>query len=124
MPLTEMDIPCVFPQTIPDFCVQWNGFAKDPKGKGIWNLWILVIWWSIWLVRNSRLFQNYVESLYMVYRRVRKRCFYWVFNCKEFVNWSIIDIKVSWVNIVSMSLPLHFFLWGWPLMARGCLIPL
>lgn len=53
---------------------QWFYFGKGSKGKTIWRLRISAIWWSLWLERNNRMFENSVKPSYRVCRRVQDRC--------------------------------------------------
>lgn len=99
--LIEVGLSWAFPMHISDLFEQWLGFGKGSKGKRFWGLWICSIWWSLWLERNNKIFENCAEPSYMAYRRAYDRCM--ALCCNDFVNWPILDLKASWVNIVKFS---------------------
>lgn len=96
--LLDVDVHWVFPGSLKAMAEQWNTRDVDREGKVVWRLMLPPIWWSIWLERNNRVFENSLEPSFMVYKRAEK-CLFWAVCCKE-IGCSIVDVRAGWVNFV------------------------
>lgn len=46
-------------------------FCVNAKGRKIWDMALAAIWWSHWLERNNKVFENAVELSYQVFKRAK-----------------------------------------------------
>lgn len=74
---------------------QWVIKGAGRKGRVVWRLMLPAIWWSIWLEHNNRVFENYLKPAHMVFKRAKEKCIFWSTQCKDFINWSIVDVRVA-----------------------------
>lgn len=79
---------------------QWIIMGVGRKGKVVWRLMHPIIWQSLWLEQNNQVFKNYLEPAHMVFKRAKVKCIFWSIHCKDFINWSIVDVRAVWANLV------------------------
>lgn len=79
---------------------QWYVRGVDGKGLVVWRLMLPAIWWSIWLKRKYRGFENISELAFMAFRRTKEKYLFSAVHCIEFNSWSIMDVKVGSVSLV------------------------
>lgn len=69
-------------------------FSK--MGKGLWRLILPSIFWSIWLERNQKIFENYLKPSFKVFKRAMDNWCFWATNCKRLNGHSFVDVKKGW----------------------------
>lgn len=73
--LNEIGVTQVFPRSIREFFGGWHLRRALLKIRKALSLVLPTVWWSIWLQRNQRVFENNAEPAYNVYRKVKDRFF-------------------------------------------------
>ena len=56
----------------------------------------MAICWSLWLERNSRIFEDKESSLEFIWERVKFWVALWVFETKEFKDFLFSDLIRDW----------------------------
>lgn len=66
--LNEVGLAWVFPRSIGEFFGGWNLRKVSLKTRNALSLVLSAVWWSIWLERNQRVFENNAGPAYNAYR--------------------------------------------------------
>lgn len=82
--LYEANVSWISSNNCSSFIQQWFPPDKHKKNVVLWRLFLPVVWWSIWLERNHRIFEDFVEPSYITLRKAKDLCFFWAANCKIF----------------------------------------
>lgn len=86
--LDELGLQWVTPPSTSDLLMINLGGRINKNGGGLWGVIVPVVFWSIWLERNNRIFEQSTESLTEVWDRIKYRG---VTGHKRFKNLSVID---------------------------------
>lgn len=72
MVLVEVGILWIFLEMFKELVHSWKLPVSSPKASLRWSLILPSVCWTLWLKRNQRSFENYVEPLFKAFASARK----------------------------------------------------
>lgn len=79
----KFDMNLVILSNITTLLSSWKTRAFNLKGKVIWSMVPVAVWWSMWRERNNRVFENAAEPLIQVFRKAKNLLIFWARRCKD-----------------------------------------
>ena len=119
-----------FPRSLGEAFEQWAFIGAPPFLKKVWRAIFLIIIWSIWKERNSRIFRNVVSSQAQIHDLILTRLSWWIkgwgssfpYSCEEIIR---NPLSLSWAEPRASSIllapisekfwsppPKNFFKWN------------
>ncbi|PON52587.1 hypothetical protein PanWU01x14_208390 [Parasponia andersonii] len=70
--------------------------SKKERRKKLWNAAVIAIFWSIWIERNKRIFDDAKEDLNSIWEKVKYLVALWVYDTRFFKDFSFSDHCRDW----------------------------
>lgn len=99
----EAGIQSTFLENLKDFVLVWKIPTSSPKARLLWILILPSIYWTIWLEKNQRSFENYAEPSFKVFARAKDRCCFWASYCKKWERLTFVELKHGWGQLIKDS---------------------
>ena len=82
--LKDLGRAWVIPKSTKELLCLGQGFFLNKKGKVLWKVASIAIFWAICLERNNRIFEKKEENLESIWDRIRLWVAICLYNCKDF----------------------------------------
>ena len=74
----------MIPKSTNELLCLGQGLFLTKKGKVLWKVASIAIFWAIWLERNKRIFEEQEDNLESTWNRIRLWVAIWLYNYKDF----------------------------------------
>lgn len=94
--MQELRFEWIFPKKAHDMFLLEPGLPNRRKIRFLWFVIVHCIFWSVWLERNNRIFNDLAESNDEFWEKIKFRVAIWTTKLKEFNHFLISDIARDW----------------------------
>ncbi|XP_077246161.1 uncharacterized protein LOC143886063 [Tasmannia lanceolata] len=82
-----------------DFIKSWESSPWRKKGKILWRMCLLAVWWFLWKEKNARVFEGKSRSSYGIYVKLIAAVISWARSLPLFRFVSAFDLWKGWAII-------------------------
>lgn len=90
--LKELSVEWVFPRKAHDMFLVEPGLHSGRKSRCLWFFIVHCLFWTIWLERKNRIFNDLVESSDEIWEKLKFRVASWMKKLPEFNHLVITDV--------------------------------
>ncbi|XP_077249006.1 uncharacterized protein LOC143888448 [Tasmannia lanceolata] len=86
-------------KSIPLQLESWDFVPWKKKGKTLWKICLLALWWSVWKERNGRVFEGKASSAFSIFQKIIALSIQWAKSTSLFRFVSAYDLWERWETI-------------------------